>query len=83
MLVQKHKEPETNQPERRREIEMLKNMKDLDSEEFEDDEWDGKDWENLSDTGRLKEMVIGEYPLDLLDELARRISVRETKNEQS
>ena len=37
----------------------------------------------LSDTGRLKEMVIGEYPLDLLDELARRISVRETKNEQS
>ena len=62
---------------------MLKNMKDLDSEEFEDDEWDGKDWENLSDTGRLKEMVIGEYPLDLLDELARRISVRETKNEQS
>ncbi len=83
MLVQKHKEPETNQPERIREIEMLKNMKDLDSEEFEDDEWDGKDWENLSDTGRLKEMVIGEYPLDLLDELARRISVRETKNEQS
>ena len=83
MLVQKHKEPETNQPERIREIEMLKNMKDLDSEEFEDDEWDGKDWENLSDTGRLKEMVIREYPLDLLDELARRISVRETKNEQS
>lgn len=67
-------ELEANQPEKIREIQMLKDMKDLDADDDEDeDDWNGKNWDSLSDRAKLKEMITGEYPLDLLDELARRV----------
>ena len=57
---------------------MLKDMKDLDSDDDEKEEdeedWYGDNWDRLSDKMKMKEMVVGEYPLDMLDELARRIN---------
>ena len=69
-------ELEANQPEKVREIQMLKDMKDLDSddEDEKEEDWFGDNWERLSDKVKMKEMVVGEYPLDMLDELARRIN---------
>ena len=69
-------ELEANQPEKVREIQMLKDMKDLDSDDEDENEedWFGDNWERLSDKMKMKEMVVGEYPLDMLDELARRIN---------
>ena len=71
-------ELEANQPEKIREIQMLKDMKDLDSDDDEKEEdeedWYGDNWDRLSDKMKMKEMVVGEYPLDMLDELARRIN---------
>ena len=64
---------ETNHPEKVREIQMLKDLKDLDSnrEEFHiEDEWTKEKSEGQPD----QEMVVGEYPLDMLDELARKVN---------
>ena len=71
-------ELEANQPEKIREIQMLKDMKDLDSDdddkEEDEEDWYGDNWDRLSDKMKMKEMVVGEYPLDMLDDLARRIN---------
>ena len=70
-------ELETNQPEKVREIQMLKDLKDLDSnrDAFHiEDEWNEENHEGQSDQERLLRMVIDEYPLDLLDELARMVN---------
>ena len=70
-------ELETNQPEKVREIQMLKELKDLDfyGEAYHiEDEWNEENREGQSDQERLLGMVIDEYPLDLLDELARRVN---------
>ncbi len=70
-------ELETNQPEKIREIQMLKSLKDLDSDKeayHAEDEWNEENSEGQSDQERLLRMVIDEYPLDLLDELARKVN---------
>ena len=70
-------ELETNQPEKVREIQMLKELKDLDfyGEAYHiEDEWNEENREGQSDQERLLGMVIDEYPLDFLDELARRVN---------
>jgi hypothetical protein len=70
-------ELETNHPEKVREIQMLKELKDLDSDREEhhiEDEWTKEKSEGQPDQERLLRMVIDEYPLDLLDELARKVN---------
>jgi hypothetical protein len=70
-------ELETNHPEKVREIQMLKELKDLDSDREKhhiEDEWTKEKSEGQPDQERLLRMVIDEYPLDLLDELARKVN---------
>ena len=70
-------ELETNQSKKVRELLIFKDLKDLDSnrEAYHiEDEWTKENSEGLSDQERLLRMVIDEYPLDMLDELAKKVN---------